>query len=177
MSEGVIFDDLLRFERALAVLPERVTQAVMRDVAKMAEREMLRRYRRTTQTWRHKPTFVAVREFTPNSYGVIVGTDDPVYGYVDRGTRPHIIEPKGPGYPLRFRSGYNAKTTPGVLGSQNGGAFGNSVHAWRVHHPGTQARKFTEMIQNEIGPMALDFVLKGIRTAMDREFKVIGRRG
>jgi hypothetical protein len=139
--------------RAIAGLPANVTRKIMREVAQIAERETLRKYRSTVRTWANPPQFQADTDFTSTSASTVVGTDSEVYGYVDRGTRPHAIAPKGPGYPLRFRSKYQAKTRPGVIGSRQGGASGHWIHAMAVWHPGTQARRFTEIIFREIGAL------------------------
>ena len=77
---------------------------------------------------------------------MLVGTDNEVYHYVDEGTRPHIIRPVRASR-LRFKSGYNAKTKPRKIGSQAGGAFGDTVYAMQVRHPGSKAREFSPTIQ------------------------------
>ena len=170
MTEIFIEHNLGEFQRALSVLPSNVTQRVMKQIAQQAERETLRRYRRTTSTWHHQPEFTAIREATPTSLSVLVGTDSEVYGYVDKGTRAHEIVPRRPGYLLRFRSRYQAKTSPGVLGSGAGGASGDWVRAMRVWHPGTKARGFTPMIFREIGALiyqkTVDLLTKEIRRYM-----------
>lgn len=176
MSDTFVTHNIDDLQRALALLPVEVTQRVMRQVADTAEREMLRRYRRTTDSWEHKPAFETVKEVTPTSIAVMVGTDDRVYGFVDKGTRPHDIEPKGPGYPLRFQVGYSAKTLPGFLGSRKGGKFGPERRAMKVHHPGTEARGFSEMIYREIGPMVFDQTNKLIVKEMHRHWRVWGSK-
>ena len=174
MSETFIVHNIDGLQRALALLPEQVTRRVMRQVADTAEREMLRRYRRTAHTWKHKPAFETIKEITPTSIAVMVGTDDDVYKFVDKGTRPHIIEPRRFGYPLRFQIGYQAKTIPGILGSNKGGAFGPERRAMKVHHPGTEARGFSEQIHREIGPMAFALTNKLIVKEMHRHWRVWG---
>lgn len=99
-------------------------------------------YQSTTRTWKHKPSF----RIAHKGDSVTVGTDDEIYGYVDKGTRPHTIRPRRAKV-LRFSSGYRAKTTPGSLGSGSGGATGGAVYRRFVQHPGTKARRFTELVQ------------------------------
>ena len=77
-----------------------------------------------------------------------VSTDNEIYGYVDQGTKPHIIRPKR-AQKLFFKSGYSAKTTPRVIGSNNGGANGPDVFANVVRHPGTKAREFAETLKEK----------------------------
>lgn len=96
----------------------------------------------TTKTWNHKPTFDVTITRDKGDYIVAAGTDDKIYGFVDAGTKAHVIKPKRSKY-LRFLSGYRAKTRVGIIGSQPGGAFGSEVYAQSVNHPGFPGRKFT----------------------------------
>lgn len=130
--KGKLFD-LKRIERAV------------RDGMREAGEEAVALYESCTATWDHQPTF----EIVEVADGVIVGTDDPIFQYVDEGTDPHPIVAK-PGKTLRFRGGYSAKTTPGQLGSGGGGASGGVVYRQRVNHPGTQARNFTALVQRQM---------------------------
>lgn len=110
--------------------------------ARLAERD----YDSTTRTWDHKVKFEV--EVTQNgaNYEVTAGTHDKIYGFVDAGTKAHIIRPKRSKY-LSFSSGYRAKTRVGVIGSQPGGSFGDTVLAQEVHHPGFPGRQFTVRIK------------------------------
>lgn len=94
-----------------------------------------------TQTWSKRPAFTITKKLGER----VIRTTDEVFGYVDRGTRPHIIRSRS-GKGLSFRSGYRAKTRPRTIGSTSGGALGDWVHAKAVRHPGTEARKFSEEI-------------------------------
>ena len=94
----------------------------------------------TTQTWEHKPGFSTDASQDDRR---IVGTDDEIYGYVNDGTRPHVITAHGKA--LAFQGGYRAKTRPHVIGS-GGGASGPTVYRQRVMHPGTQPRSFDKAI-------------------------------
>ena len=104
-------------------------------------------YQATVRTWTRKVTFKTGK---PQSDGgkfvAFVGTDDKIYGYVDLGTKRHSIRAKGDGY-LRFRSGYIARTIPRVLSSGNKAYLGDWVSKKAVKHPGTQARRFSVIIQ------------------------------
>jgi hypothetical protein len=173
MSEILIEHNIDALQRTLATLPTAVTKRIMKQVAQTAEREMLRRYRRTVSTWTHQPQFTSDTEATATSVAVIVGTDSPVYAFVDRGTKPHAIVPKRPGYPLRFRSDYQAKTAVGVLNSGAGGASGDWVRAMRVWHPGTKARRFTEMIFQEIRQLIFDRTIRLLDRELRRHFRAL----
>lgn len=105
----------------------------------------LRDLESTVRTWKHKPTFDVTITQQGDSYSVTAGTDDEIYGYVNNGTRPHAIRPKRSRY-LKFGSGFRAKTRVGVIGSFQGGSFGNDIFSRGVQHPGFPGRKFTERI-------------------------------
>jgi hypothetical protein len=122
--------------------------------AKEIEQAALKDFQKTTQTWKHKPDFdTDIKTVGTQSVTVQVTTDNKVYGYVDAGTRPHIIKPKKRGNVLAFAGGkYRAKTKPRVIGSTSGGASGAKVFAKEVHHPGTDAREFTETIAKKWKP-------------------------
>lgn len=95
----------------------------------------------------------------PKNFRGSVGTDEPIYGYVTRGTRPHLITPVRAKV-LVFGSGkYNPVTRPGVLGSrrvgvglQGTGGVAKPVFAKRVRHPGTKARGFEELVAKKLQP-------------------------
>lgn len=96
----------------------------------------------TTQTWAKRPAFTITQD-GPGSR--TVSTEDEIYGYVNDGTPPHLISAnKAP--MLRWRTPFRAKTRPRWIGS-NKGSLGNQYRrALVVHHPGTQAREFDEVI-------------------------------
>jgi len=100
----------------------------------------------TTRTWKHKPGFTVSVISSGGEYSVVAGTDDKIYGFVDAGTKPHIIKAKRSKY-LRFAGGYRAKTRVGIIGSQEGGPFGADTFRKSVHHPGFPGRKFIITIQ------------------------------
>jgi len=109
---------------------------------------------KVTATWAHKPQFVEYKTEAESgnlhSSRIRIGTNDPIFRYVDAGTRPHTIAPRAPGGRLAFRWGgpgsYAAKTFPGFIASVGGGASGPIVFRRSVRHPGTKPRRFTETI-------------------------------
>lgn len=100
---------------------------------------------KTTNTWNNQPAIDV------DSIGNrrIIRIEGKVYGYVDKGTPPHIIRPRRARV-LSFRSGYKAKTKPNVIGSTSGGARGKQVFSRIVHHPGTAARNFSVIIREKM---------------------------
>jgi hypothetical protein len=146
MADGLITTNAAEIV-ALLRANEKATTAALKAEAVQLKADLLTDYRKTTSTWSHSVSFDALADVREDgSFDVMVGTDDTIYGYVDQGTRAHTIVPKGPGYPLRFQRGYRAKTVAGVIGSKGGGKFGAETRAWSVRHPGTKARRFTQMI-------------------------------
>lgn len=116
------------------------------DVLNETKTQMLKDYRDTTHTWKRKVKFTAsLPRFVHGAYVIAVGTDDVIYGYVDKGTKRHMIRPKKARF-LAFRGGYTAKTIPLAIRSRSGGASGAMMFSRGVMHPGTEARKFTEVI-------------------------------
>lgn len=99
---------------------------------------------KTTATWKHKVDFV----ITPIPDGFQVDTSDEIWGYVDKGTKPHIIVPRHAKI-LSFGPGSRPKTAVKVIGSTAGAPGGAKVVAHKVNHPGTDAREFTETVQTK----------------------------
>lgn len=101
-------------------------------------------FQKTTRTWKHQPTWYITRR----GYDWFIGTKDKIYGYVDEGTAPHIIQPKRPGGRLHFfGSGFKPKSRVGYIDSYAGATANKDERfAKVVHHPGTEARKFTVKI-------------------------------
>lgn len=97
----------------------------------------------TTQTWKHKPSFPIS---SPSGYRRVISTDDEVYGYVNDGTRAHIIRPKAGGV-LVFRGPFRAKTLPNQIASGPGSVGSAETFARGVQHPGTKPRNFDTAIQ------------------------------
>ena len=113
----------------------------------------------TTATWRDKPAF-EIQENGENER--VVGTDDEIYGYVDDGTRPHVIVAKSGGV-LAFGPGAQAKTRPRVISSGSGSRGGATVFRPRVQHPGTEAREFSETIAEQ----ADELLARNMQRAID----------
>ncbi|MFA4973449.1 MAG: hypothetical protein WC683_12595 [bacterium] len=124
--------------------------AYLAEISRRLARQALVLFDRTVDTWDHKPGFTASVTLRSGYTVMEAGTDDPIYALVDQGTKPHEIRPRGPGYPLAFRAGYTAKTTPGELRSIRGGSSGPTRFAMRVWHPGTAPRRFTDAIGKEL---------------------------
>lgn len=146
-------------------LDSSIFMAAFETAARVAAEEIAKDFEATTRTWSKKPSFQRLVSVGPASIDVLVGTDDPIYGYVDEGTRPHVIVPVH-AKRLIFQAGYKAKTTPGVIGSQGGGPFGKQVAALIVRHPGTEARNFSKTIQKKWQPKFKKLMEAALRQAV-----------
>lgn len=113
---------------------------------------------KTTKTWEgEKPTFEPVTSLTGGSGSTLdIAMTGSAKGaqkwrWLDEGTEPHDIRPKN-ARALAFPSGYQAKTTPGFVGSGPGGPVGPVVFSQGVHHPGTAARGWSVLIKKDFEP-------------------------
>lgn len=138
--------------KMMAISPQELKTDAIRlellNAMRKAGRGIRKDFQATTKTWKHKPEFKMTISLRSPGPFVNVSTQSEIYGYVDRGTKPHIIRPKNKSV-LRFQSIYTAKTTPNVLSSSKGGASGDFVFAKEVHHPGTKPRNFTNLIRDK----------------------------
>jgi hypothetical protein len=98
----------------------------------------------TTQTWKTDVTFSIKKRNKARR----VTTSNRIYGYVNDGTRPHIIRPKRARV-LTFLTPYRAKTKPRKIRSGRGGVGNTIIYTKIVQHPGTQAREFDKTIQEK----------------------------
>ena len=127
-------------------------------------------YKRVTEQWAGKPQFDIKVTFNGRKYSLTIvpkGEFADRWIWVDEGTDPHIIRPKKPGYPLRFKSGYNAKTAPIAQANVGDGrSFGSTVSKYFVSHPGNEPREFSSAAARQIEPGFLDgldnAVIRGI---------------
>lgn len=134
------------------------------DAVIAMNQEVLADFEQTTATWEHPVRFAQNIEVSQNRIEATVTTEDEIYTYVDKGTRPHLILPVR-AKALRFQSGYKAKSVPNVIGSQAGGPFGDDVFSKGVMHPGTEARNFDETIRKKWEPIFKTRMQAAMKTA------------
>lgn len=106
--------------------------------------------------WEHQPKFQTRKDIKPDKISMTcfpTGPDAKIYIFVDKGTKPHVIEAKKAPR-LVFQTGYQPKTLarPARTVSGGGKATGPTVYAKRVNHPGSEAREFSETIAEDIKP-------------------------
>lgn len=108
----------------------------LQDAAKEQEKETLKLFKGTTRGWNNQPKFLSDTEITASGFVILAGTDDKVYGFLDRGTSVrHAL----------MSSDWQSKTKPGSL--QSGAGRGHVVFISRkIIRPGIKARDFTKGI-------------------------------
>lgn len=147
------------------ILPKKLNETAMHAelvrAMKRGQTDVYKDFLKTVDTWENKPVFKNEFRETGNEISFEVSTDDEIYGYVNNGTRPHIIE----GFPLAFMAAYQSKTTPRKIGSHSGGGSGETVFATVVHHPGTEARNFDSVIALKNTPKLSEYVRVGMKKA------------
>lgn len=97
-----------------------------------------------TKPWTHPVEFEAVTEGSKDNIAVLVGTDDKIFGFLDKGTsvRRAVMAP-----------GFKAKTSPGSLKS-GGGKGGVIFISKKISLPGIKARNFTDNVAKIIDRQA-----------------------
>lgn len=129
----------------------------MKDAADDAVKDM----EKTTATWSSQPNWSSKEQRD----GYLIGTDNKIWNFLDKGTRAHRIIARR-AKRLRFSSGFRAKTRPGFVGSQSGGATGGPVFAQSVQHPGTVARNWSKLIASKYKVQLSRYIGKRIKEAM-----------
>jgi hypothetical protein len=112
------------------------TKAIRAELTK-AGKDIVKDYNKTIRYWKIKPKFSVLSTVTPPGPTILVGTDDPIYGYVDQGTKVRYAT---------MSPDFQAKTTVNVLNSKRG--KGGMLFVSKKHpRPGIKARNFSKMIQ------------------------------
>lgn len=142
-----------------------VIQKRLRDITKAARqattaaidktaRDAQQKLDAVVATWVNKPAF----EITSRDTGYKIIREVSIFGnlksvriwgYVDRGTKPHIIRAKKPGGFLRFGSKYQPKTSYRAKFGGSGKSSGKPVFRQQVKHPGNKGREFGEQYKEE----------------------------
>lgn len=166
-------------------MPSRVIRSNLRQSLVTMDRQVKLELRKETQKqgkylldqfldivadWRTKVGFRLQVRIQQNRITITVfaaGVNKEIFGYVDEGTKPHVIKPKG-NKPLRFKTGYQPRTTPIAEYGGMGKATGDWVSKREVYHPGIKAREFTITIGSEFEPL--------YRKAIENVFRRIVRR-
>lgn len=134
---------------------------VDRAIHDLVAQEAIPLFQKTTDTWTHKPAFTSQQ--TARGWMVNVNPVFP-YTWVDEGTKPHVIKAKNVPL-LRFTGPYHAKTKVNVIASYKGGRGRVWVSKRLVHHPGTEARNFRDIIMKRMQQRAANKVRQALNEA------------
>lgn len=116
-------------------------------------------FKKTYATWNHKPRFLKLKI---KPYVREISTNDQIYNWVNKGTRPHIIVPTR-GKVLAFPKSSRPKTRVRYIASYSGSKSKGKRYAKVVHHPGTKAREFDIVISQRwqvLAPRLLKTAIK-----------------
>lgn len=136
------------------------------------KQRLIEEHKKVTANWEHDIEFQGRKTITADQIKIYIfpaGPNKEIWNYNDQGTRPHVIRPKSAPR-LAFQAGtYIPKTKPvGQIVSGGGQVQGGElVFAKEVNHPGTEARRFSETIAEDIKP---DF-----RREVENAFRRIAR--
>jgi len=113
-------------------------------------------FEKTTATWDHKVKFERQISLAGGPHVEIFTTDE-IYGYVDKGTKPHDIwagfyTGKSDKKVLAFASKSTPKTKPNVIGSFSGSRGRVDTFRPHVRHPGGKPRNFSKEITKKWQP-------------------------
>jgi len=135
----------------------------LKDLAKQALTDFVQ----TTANWEEQVEFKIDGPFTHGKdLHIAVGTDNIIWGWVDRGTEQHIISAtKSKDGLLHFQPTerlIGTRTYPGSLGSGQIRRRAEWATATSVLHPGIEARDFTGIIMDRFQKRALTAFQKDI---------------
>jgi len=131
-----------------------------------------RMYKMTVRTWKDKPVFKTKVSGKRMRYGMgyelTISYDTRTKGgkhyyWTDWGTPRHVIRARRVPR-LRFRTRFSPKTKFRVIGSNRGSVGGAWAAPKAVMHPGTEARMFTDEIQERRKVQIQDAIISGIRS-------------
>ena len=152
---------------------DRAFYAAIGDMLEDTEKGIKKDFTDTTETWKHKVKFNHGHSISPSKGRAYTETDDEIYGYVNNGTPEHNIPKRGSTF-MRFQWGgkgsYRAKTKPRRFGSRPGGPSGPTVVAFKVRHPGTEAREFDKIIAKRWKTL----LPRAVRSALGKGAKASG---
>lgn len=141
----------------------KIREAMLKKMRRNTARDLKNLFRDTVFGWSNKPVFLAKYGGGLDELSVEVYTNDEIYALVNAGAKPHPIPKTGTTY-MRFRPGYRASTTPGLLKSRRAYRSGPFVTAFKIPmHPGFVAREFDKTIRDHYLPTFYDDMQDAIR--------------
>jgi hypothetical protein len=132
----------------LKQLDARIRQGAI-EAGRKTAREQVEALNEVTKTWENKVVFrlQEKQERGVTKFQIIAeGSEEAlrIFGYVDKGTKPHVIRPKTAEGVLSFWTRFEPRTAPVAKADVGSGrSWGEIVWVRGVDHPGTEAREFT----------------------------------
>lgn len=152
----------------------RQKKAIEREVAqelRATGQEGVSHFNKVTRSWSHQIKFRAETKLQPSLYTVKIvpqGRNKAIWGFVDLGTKPHVIRAKNAPF-LKFQTGYSARTAPvAQFNKGTGQSSGAWVQKTEVEHPGTEARKFTETFMKKLTPPLQDRIQAAVKRGINK---------
>lgn len=146
-----------RRKAAIADLKSIARQEMEQTLEQQVKQRLIEEHKKIVANWEHDVDFQGRKTVTNDQIKIYIfptGANKDIWTFVDQGTRPHVIKPKSAPR-LVFQAGtYTPKTKPvGQVVSGGGKVQGGvTVFATQVNHPGTEARRFSEKIAEDIKP-------------------------
>lgn len=144
---------------------EKAFESAAEAILDQTERDFRSKFGQSVDGWEHRVAFRGRRDMTGQHARLVYGTNDDIYTFVSKGTKPHEIKPKKKGGRLRFQKGHRAKTRRGSLQSGSGGRSGEAVFAGKVKHPGSEPRDFDKTVVKQVQPKFEGYVREEIEKA------------
>lgn len=163
-------------EGALIALQQQTRMALESALDEVAEVNR-KQFEKAVARWKNQPRFIKRPAPSPDRMSIkrqVLAQGDEhtlkVFGYVDKGTEPHMIAPKKPGGVLVFNVGYSAKTSP--IANANigtGTATGEKIFTRKpVHHPGSEGREFSGYFALEAQDALQGAIVNALRRVSSR---------
>lgn len=136
------------------------------------------KFQHVVARWKNQPRFIKRPAPSPDRKSIkrqVIAQGDEhtlkIFGYVDKGTEPHIIAPKKPGGVLVFNVGYSAKTSPIANANVGTGmATGEKIVTRKpVQHPGSEGREFSGYFALEAQDALPGAIANALRRASARK--------
>jgi len=149
---------------------------VERTIDTKSKPELIAKHDEVVADWATDIEFKARKFITKSGIRIIVfaaGENKMIWVYVTQGTRPHVIKPRRPGYPLRFQWGgpgsYKPKTTTAPsFGGPGKVQGGKTVRFPAVNHPGNDPRPFPAEIARDYKPTYVRDMENAMRRGLRR---------
>jgi len=138
-------------------------QEIIQTVLEKEVKNVQREYKTTTRTFKMSVVFKA----RVGQYQAQVWTNNKIYGYLDEGTRPHIIRAKNAPTLAFNTAGFVSKTKPNSINTRAGrAARPPKAFPKQVMHPGFPPRNFTKIIQKRSEKRYANNVRKAVKNAL-----------